>query len=100
MNKLLLILLSLLLISCGKTVEKKNSGITYVVASKPIHQTLHFTGTVQPLGESTLTSPMGAVVERMNFYYGEQVKKNDVVLTLNSSELQKQYNELLTEYLK
>jgi HlyD family secretion protein len=36
----------------------------------------------------------------MNFHYGQMVKKGDVVLTLNSTELQKLYNDTLTDYLK
>ena len=43
---------------------------------------------------------MEAVVETMSFHYGQMVKKGDVVLTLNSNELQKQYNDILTDYLK
>ncbi|MBI2784981.1 MAG: efflux RND transporter periplasmic adaptor subunit, partial [Legionella longbeachae] len=41
-----------------------------------------------------------AVVESMNFHYGQLVKKGEVILTLNSTELQRQFNDTLTEYLK
>ncbi len=82
--------------------EKKNtvSANTYEVKNMPFHKTLHFTGTIQPLHENTLTSPMESVVESMNFHYGQMVKKGEVVLTLNSNELQKLYNDTLTDYLK
>ncbi|MBA2648345.1 MAG: efflux RND transporter periplasmic adaptor subunit [Legionella sp.] len=86
------------LISCGS--EKSQTTNSYKVKTMPVHKSLHFTGTVQPLNENTLTSPMDAVVESMNFHYGQMVKKNDIILVLNSSELQKSYNDLLTEYLK
>jgi multidrug efflux pump subunit AcrA (membrane-fusion protein) len=93
--------LALILASCGSHEKQKTaSWNTYQVKPQPLHQTLHFTGTVQPLHESTLASPMEAVVETMNFHYGQMVKKGDVVLTLNSTELQKQYNDTLTDYLK
>jgi HlyD family secretion protein len=89
------------LISCGgNKAHKKQEAKKYVVHSETIHKTLYFTGTVQPLKEHTITSPMDAVVDAMPFHYGQHVKKGDVVFTLNSTELQKQYNDTLTEYLK
>ncbi|MCL9683039.1 efflux RND transporter periplasmic adaptor subunit [Legionella maioricensis] len=94
-------ILALNLAACGHHEKQKTTTLkTYEVKSRPLHKTLHFTGTIQPLHESTLTSPMEAVVESMDFHYGQMVKKGDVVLTLNSNELQKQYNDTLTDYLK
>ena len=98
---LLLIVVSSCLLGCGSRASQKNSGIdTYTVKRSALHKTLYFSGTVQPLQESPLTSPMEAVVEAMPYHYGEQVKKGDEIFTLNSTELQKQYNDTLTEYLK
>ncbi|CDZ76108.1 Cation efflux system protein CzcB [Legionella massiliensis] len=101
-NLALLIFISLCLLSaCSSPVDqKKNQTQTYVVKTESMHKNLFFTGTIQPLHESTLTSPMDAIVETMHYHYGQQVKKGEVVFTLNSSELQKQYNDILTEYLK
>ncbi|WP_232220322.1 efflux RND transporter periplasmic adaptor subunit [Legionella tunisiensis] len=65
-----------------------------------MQKTLYFSGTIQPLQESTLTSPMDAIVETMHYHYGQLVKKGDIVVTLNSTDLQRQYNDTLTEYLK
>lgn len=96
------LLLVLTLASCGdsKEQQKATSTNTFEVKPQAFHKTLHFTGTIQPLRESTLTSSMEAVVETMHFHYGQMVKKGDIVLTLNSTELQKQYNDILTDYLK
>ncbi|HAU1152101.1 TPA: HlyD family efflux transporter periplasmic adaptor subunit [Legionella pneumophila] len=89
------------LVSCGSSDKPQTAALkTYEVKPQPLHKTLHFTGTVQPLRESSLTSPMEAVVETMHFHYGQMVKKGEIVLTLNSNELQKQYNDTLTDYLK
>ncbi|HAU1321662.1 TPA: HlyD family efflux transporter periplasmic adaptor subunit [Legionella pneumophila] len=93
--------LILMLASCGGSDKPQTTSLkTYEVKPQPLHKTLHFTGTVQPLRESSLTSPMEAVVETMHFHYGQMVKKGEIVLTLNSNELQKQYNDTLTDYLK
>ncbi|CAM3106092.1 Membrane-fusion protein [Legionella steigerwaltii] len=101
-SKLLILLLSgFLLSSCGHHEKKKPVALhQYKVAEQTMHKTLHFTGTVQPLHENTIASPIEAVVETMNFHYGQMVKKGDMILTLNSTELQRQFNETLTEYLK
>lgn len=95
------ILLAMNQVACGNHEKEKPTELNaFKVTPQPLHKTLHFTGTIQPLRESTLSSPMEAVVETMNFHYGQMVKKGDVVLTLNSNELQKQYNDTLTDYLK
>lgn len=89
------------LVACGNHDKHPASTLTsYTVQPQLLHKTLHFTGTIQPLHENTVSSPMDAVVESMNFHYGQMVKKGDVILILNSAELQKQYNDNLTEYLK
>lgn len=100
--EIVLLLCLSLLVSCGggsKSPQKKGAK-TYKVQIETVHKTLFFTGTIQPLQEHTITSPMDAIVETMPFHYGQYVKKGQVVFTLNSTELQKQYNETLTEYLK
>lgn len=98
---LLLIVFSSMLCACGGSTPAKKQGMkTYLVKTTNLHKTLFFTGTLQPLKEYPLTTPMDAVVETMNYDFGQQVKKNHVVFTLNSVELQKQYNETLTEFLK
>ncbi|STX27553.1 Membrane-fusion protein [Legionella beliardensis] len=96
-----MVLLTCLLTSCGSSPESAASKQqTYVVKSEPVHKSLYFTGTIGPLHESAITCPMDAVIEKMNYNYGQAVKENEVVITLNSTELQKQYNDILTDYLK
>ncbi|WP_242602165.1 efflux RND transporter periplasmic adaptor subunit [Legionella nagasakiensis] len=95
-----LIFCSCIVVACSKPSTNKNTTKVYQVKAENIHKTLHFTGIMQPLKENTLTSPVDAVIEVMHYHYGQNVKKNEVVFTLNSPELQKQYNEILTDYLK
>ncbi len=97
---IILALVSLLVACGGSSSHKKTKPDTSIAKTVKIHKTLYFTGTLQPLHESTLTSPVDAVVESMHYHYGQSVKKGDVVYTLNSAELQRQYNDTLTEYLK
>lgn len=90
----------LLLGSCSSAPDKKPHLKTYVIQAENLQKNLFFTGAIQPLDEKTLTNSMDAVIEKMHFRYGQSVKKGEVVFTLNSSDLQKQYNETLTDYLK
>ncbi len=96
----LVVVLIGLLIACKGSSHNKEPLHTYTVKPMPIHKTLYFTGTLQPLHESTIASPVDAVVESMHYHYGQVVKKGEVVFTLNSAELQRQYNDTLTDYLK
>jgi len=89
------------LCACGNETKQAKAELnTYTVTAKSFHKMLHFSGAIQPIRENSIVSPMEAVVETMGFHYGQLVKKGDVVLTLTSNELQKQYNETLTDYLK
>lgn len=99
-KQLWLIILSTFILACGKPAKQNQTMKQYVVHAEAIHKTLHFSGTIQPIQEYTLISPIDAVVQTIYYHYGQHVKKNQAVFTLNSSEQQKQYNETLTEYLK
>lgn len=102
-KQLVLLLVLAHLTACGEEKKEqltKSELQSYTVTAKPLHKVLHFTGTVQPIRENSIVSPMEAVVDAMSFHYGQPVKKGEVVLTLNSNELQKQYNDTLTDYLK
>ena len=101
MKNIFFIFISVLLLACHHSTSDKKATIrTCAVERISVHKTLYFTGTLEPLRESALISTMGAVVDSMHYQYGQTIKKGAVVFTLNSAELQKQYNETLTEYLK
>lgn len=90
-----------LLGACSKpTSQPKTALKSYVVKQSTIHKTMHFTGVIQPLNENALITPMDAVVETIHYSYGQRVKKGELVFTLSSDELQRQYNDTLTDYLR
>lgn len=99
-NLISLAILAMNLLACSHSDHKKTTAQTYVIKKEALHKTLFFTGTIQPLHESSLSTPMDATIETMNCHYGQWVKKGAVIFTLNSTELQKLYNDTLTEYLK
>lgn len=86
---------------CGcHTKHTSKTMKTLVVHQTTLNKTLHFTGTVQPIHESSLTSPVDGTVDAVHYHYGQWVAKNMAVFTLNSSDLQKRYNDTMTAYLK
>lgn len=95
------LLATTLLTGCGRQTSKSNDSLkTLEIQTSTTHESLHFSGTVQPIRETTLTSPVDGVLEQVHYPYGQHVKKGEIVMTLNSTTLQKQYNDALTEYLK
>jgi multidrug efflux pump subunit AcrA (membrane-fusion protein) len=93
------ILIPLFLTACSDHTSPKHRK-TYTVKKEEIHKSLFFTGTIKPLKQSTISSPMEATLETMVVHYGQPVKKGELIGTLHSTELQKQFNDILTEYLK
>lgn len=99
--KYLLLLLLIAITACNEAPKKGGQKThQYKVKAVPITHTLHFTGNFQPLQEAAIINPMNGTIQNMFYHYGESVKKNDVIAIINSSELQKQYGDTLTEYLK
>jgi HlyD family secretion protein len=94
------IMTGLLMRYCHRRNVVINPIVKYSVRAQHLHQSLFFTGVIQPLNETALTCPIDAVVETMHYHYGQFVKQDNIVLTLNSTELEKQYNDALTDYLK
>lgn len=97
---LVLVLIGLGACSQQQSKPKKQSDSTYTVKKASLHKTLHFNGIIEPISQTSLISPVDAVVERVIHPFGETVKKGETVWVLHSAELQKQYNDSLTEYLK
>ena len=88
------------LMGCGDHKVVKNKFISHSICAQDLHQSLYFTGIIQPIKETAMTCPIEAVIETIYLNYGQLVEKGDAVLALNSRALEKQYNETFTDYLK
>lgn len=102
MRKILLsaLLLSLALVGCKGKLKAPDGYDIVTAQSKPIVNEIFFSGTIQPLKSVAVTSPVEGVIEKKNFEYGQQVKEGAVLFTIRSSQLEKDYREALTSYLK
>ena len=95
---LFIFLIAIAQINCSS--ESPSPEETIVVEQDNLQKKLHFSGTIEPLKERNISSPVDGTVEQMHFHYGQFVKKGQAIMTINSPTLQKQFNETLTEYLK
>lgn len=73
---------------------------SYIVQETMTQKILHYPGSIQPLIENLVITPMEAIIETIHAHYGQSVKKDQILFTLNSAELQRRYNETLINYLK
>lgn len=96
-------LLLLSLLACKEAQKPSATGEhdrRYRVTPKASLTSLHFTGNIQALKEYSLVTPLDAVIEHMPVHYGGELSRGQMAFRLHSADLQKQYNEVLTEYLK
>ena len=98
--RILTIISVLMLLACSKQKVLPNVAKTYAVKTSTVHKDLHFSGIIQPIKEYEITTPMTAVVKTVHYQYGQALQKDQVVFTLFSMDLQRQYQEKLTSYLK
>tara|TARA_R110000868_G_scaffold158036_4_gene385927 strand:- start:93847 stop:95046 length:1200 start_codon:yes stop_codon:yes gene_type:complete len=109
MRRVFIVLLAVLLLtSCGdhktkapqakKVAPKQPSVLT--IHSKTSAQALYFAGNVSPLKVYSVTSPVDGLVSTMGFSFGQEVKKDQFLLEINSDKIEKTFRDAVTGYLK
>lgn len=90
------------LTSCNqneKNSEKENERIV-TVQQKPNLVMLAYTGKVSPAQVVAVTCPEEGTVSKINFKYGQEVKKDQFLLALNSVKLETDFHEAVSNFLK
>ncbi len=105
LNKLIILIsLPIFLMSCHRDSERKSASETMpktmVVEAKPNQIVLFFKAKIEPIKETNISSPIDAVIKTLNFTYGQRVNKGQLLMTLISDQLKKDYQETLTAFLK
>jgi len=91
--------LALFLVACGSSADDKELK-TLIVSTKPNTNTLYFNDIIEPLQINSATAAFDGTVVQKNFDYGEFVKKNQLLLVINSSQFEDSFQEALGSFLK
>ena len=76
------------------------NGDRYVVKPQRITSTLSLIGTLAPLREVSVTSPMTGTVAAIHFGYGGQVAKGERLIDLDTSEAEHDHRSAEVAYIK
>lgn len=71
-----------------------------VVEPRPLSRSISLSGTVAPREEVTLSAPFPAAIKKKNFFYGQRVKRGDILLTLDTTEIQSQMRDARSAFIK
>ena len=95
----ILLIIFLFLQACSSGDSKENQTVI-TAESKAVHNTLFYSGVIQPLTILVISSPADGVVIDMPFQYGEVVQSGRLLFTLSSTKFLTDYKAALTQYVK
>ena len=73
---------------------------TLVLRPQPVRKTISLPGMLEPRQEVHITSPISGAVAAVHFQYGDRVEKGQLLLELDLTEVEKQYRQAQTTYIK
>lgn len=79
--------------------QRENSHI-YNVSLKTDVLHLYYIGNIKPIREELIMSPASGVVNKMEFHYGDYVKKGQLLLRIHSPEMENDFREAISSYLR
>lgn len=98
-NFLLIFVITILCTACGSKAD--NNAVTIITVKPEVHtNTLYFNGIIEPLNTYSIVAIADGVVVQKYFDYGEPIKKNQLLLVINSQQLDDNYQDALTTYIK
>ncbi len=88
--------------ACKKTEETLNKAGCEIVAAKvkQANEVLNFTGNINPIRVYAVAAPAKGIIEEMFFVYGQRVKAGSQLATIYASDLEKEYRDSLSQFLK
>lgn len=105
MKKLLIIISCLSLIACGRPKPHgqqhgRDEQRIVKITTSGFDQTLYFSGTIKPLSLASVTTPYDSVIKEKKVNFGQTVKSGEHLFTIESPQLEKEYDQSLSSYLK
>lgn len=84
---------------CSRSTKQKRDN-TLTISSRPVANTLYYTGTIAPIKSFVVTAPAEGVVIDMPFQFGEKIKTGDMIFTISSEKFFIDYKNALLAYIK
>jgi len=81
-------------------VQKEKVSSIFRVTPQPVSSLISVTGNMDPLNIVNITSPLTGRVKKINFNYGEIVRAGQVLLSMDTSEVEVRYREANAAYIK
>lgn len=98
----ILILLVISLYTCvyHRQTKKEGNNTQVITAIKPVNSILYYSGIVEPIKTIVITSPTDGVINEMQFHFGDEVRKDQVLFSISSDKFQSDYKTALMQYIK
>lgn len=88
------------------SIAKKDGGPasgelnTYTVAPRPVSNAISLSGKLEPLEEVMVVCPFQGKVESKSYFYGAKVQRGELLLELDTTELEIKMREARSKYIK
>lgn len=99
-NRMMILILCLLTISACSRESTSSKPRVITISSQVLTNTLFYTGIVQPIKTTVVTSPADGVIIDMPFQYGEKIKEGDLLFVISSTKFLTDYKSALMQYIK
>ncbi|MFO7727847.1 MAG: efflux RND transporter periplasmic adaptor subunit [Desulfonatronovibrio sp.] len=81
--------------------SRDSADVEYLtVQQRPLTSSVSISGRLEPLEEIVVTSPFDGMIEQRNFSFGQLVDQGDLLILLDSSELEVKLRNARSEYIK
>lgn len=87
------------LLLCACHSNSKDNAVMTVSLQEP-DAPLNYSGQIEPLAIINVMSPTEGTITKQNFYFGDSVKKDALLLNLSSTKYTTDYQNALISYLK
>ncbi len=95
------IFIALLLSACQQKESTKTHAFHTITAKlTPSDTKLYFSGQIKPLSNQVVIAPTDGIIKKVQFKYGEPIKKGQILAIDEATDLDDKYRQMLTAYLK
>lgn len=100
LKKIIIAALALLTVACKEKADQPLVDKSWQVTEQVQSEKLYFSGEIRPIRVAAVAASADAMVKEMKFQYGALVTKDQVLVVLSSEQQKKEYDDVLTQFLK